>query len=527
MTPTSPVTVRGERHRSGWPALLFAAAIFLATFVFFTRVCPLVPSDSDDWVLMAKVRSGLPEWGAFNPSKVLPETLLHLVNYVAAFLVMPFTGGDYVWSLVVAAALIVSAFVTGYLYLFHRLLCRKVGAGPSVALCVSTLFYLAHFVLLSHTSGESIPYLLGSRDFTGYFHYTIPYLMCASTAMGIALRGPGVRPQGGDARDDRTLAALVLCIYLGMCSNLYLNIVLAAFSGACLVASLAQIGAHRRHRWTVRTFVRANALHFYVLALWLLTLAFELSGQRAVGAMGSQGLEVGAVVADMLATLSSLSRGLALLFVVALVGAALVLLTSRDRRYATSPAAFAFVCIGAWFLTTLFIVLLSAVMNPYTQGILPAHYYASRPDVLVGAAFPCLVLGCAALALVMKRVRLARLVSPILAFVVAVSAVNGIGRYEQPVRGGITAGSTLAAAEDMVGQIEAADQAGQASVEVRILLFQNDVAPNWPLMPGMGGEISDCLYTAGVTSKRMDVTLVPDASVNERMGLPRDIGASA
>lgn len=520
------------------PLLLLALGIFVLTLVFFVRVCILVPSDADDWVLMAKTRTGLPEWGAFNPSKVLPETSLHLVTFVAAYLVMPFAGGDYVWSLVVAAAVIVSLFVALYVTTFARLLRHETGTGATATVCISVLFYLAHFVLLSHTQGDTIPYLLGSRDYTGYFHYTIPYLLCATVAMQIALRGPGVSPRAQTKESNLSLPLLILGIYLGMFSNLYLNIVLAAFSGACLVASLAHVGTRSAPRWTIRTFLKANALHFYVLALWVLTLLFELSGQRASGALdGADGeggsLHVGAVLTDLLSTVRLLDRRLVLLLGVSLVAA--VLIVARQRRGRGrhsghedgSAARTLFVVAVSFLLTSLFVILLSSVMDPYTQTIPPIRYYASRPDVFVTMAFPCLVLGCLCMGVVARNVRLVTLAMPIVVFVVAVSAVNGIGRYEEPVRGGITAGSTLASARDMVGQIEAADKAGQASVEVHILKFENDYAPNWPLMTGMGDSIAESLYEAGVTSQRMTVTLVPDADVNERLGLPRDIGASA
>lgn len=521
------------RRRERVCFLVMGIVVLLTTFMFFTRVCPLVPSDSDDWVLMAKTRTGLPEWGAFNPSKVLPETSLHAVNFVAAFVFMPLVGGDYVWSLVVAAAALVSVLVTIYALLFALLLRRQVGTGLTATVCVTALFYLAHFVLLSHTGGGAVPYLLGSRDFTGYFHYTVPYLVCASCVFGIALRGPGIGPRDGRAEGNASLALLVLGIYLGMFSNLFLNIVLAAFSGACLVASLAHVGDRRGDRWSLSSYLKANALHFCVLALWVLTLAFELSGNRASGALeDGGGFHLGAVLADLAAELALLDRRLVALLAVGMAGAAATLLVSRRAGRPAAPrlvpaSRLVFVCVMALCLTTLFDVLLSSVMDPYTQTIPPIRYYASRPDVLVGMALPCLVLGCFALGLVMTHVRLVTLVAPVVAFVVAVSAVNCIGRYEQPVRGGITAGSTLAAARDMVGQIEAADRNGQSSVEVHILAFQNDFAPNWPLMPGMGDSVSECLYTAGVTSQRIEVTLVPDEDVNERLGLPREIGASA
>ncbi len=515
--------------------VVLGVATFLVTLIFFTRVCPLVPSDADDWGLMAKVRSGLPEWGGFNPAKVFPETSLRLVNFLAAFCVMPFVGGDYVWSLVVAAAILASAFVAGYVLSFAWVLKRVLGCGTSAIVSATALFYLSHFVLLSHTGGGTIPFLLGTRDYTCVFHYTIPYLLCATVAMTLMCRGAAPEPKDGYKETPLGLAVLMLGIYLGMFSNLFLNIVLAAFSGACLVASLAQIGARERRAWTLGSFVRHNCFHFVILALWLASLAFELSGNRASGALegeGGSGFHLGAVLVDLHATLACLNRGTALLFLAVLAIALVLGRRNMDNSgKSASPfnlfARLPFVSIIWWLLAAAFIVLLSSVVDPYTQTVPPIRYYASRPDVLVSAVCPLLILCCMAFAYVVEKWRLANMLSLVVVFVVAVGAVGGIGRYEQPVRGNITAGQTLVSAEDMVAQVIAADKAGKSSVEVHVLAFHNDYAYNWPLAPGLADGLAEDLYGAGVTSQRMTITIVPDTAVNARLGLPDDIGGSA
>lgn len=524
--PAAPVADR--RHRAIVVAL--TALTFLVTFVFFTRVCPLVPCNADDWVLMAKVRSGLPEWGGFNPAKVLPETLLHFINYFAAFCVMPFVG-DYVWSIVVAAAILMSGLITAYVSAFRRLLTDRMGVRYGSAAIAAAIFYLCHFVLLSHTNGGQIPFLFGTRDLTNAIHYTTPFLACAAAAFLILRRGAAPEPREGCRETRLSLWTLILLIYLGMFSNLFQNVSLAAFSGACLVVSLAQIGVTQKRKWTVRSFVRHNALHVYVLALWLLSMLFELSGNRATGALDEDdgaGFHLVETVVDVVQTLKLLNRGLLLLLVGAVVATVVVLVVRKagaDQKGAGLRALVVGILASA--LTLAFIILLSSVISPYTQSLLPAHYYASRSDVLVSAVWPGLALCCAAIAYLVDNWRPADLVAPIAVFLLSVSMVNGIGRYEPPVRGNIGWGVTLVAAQDMVQQVLDADQAGQTSVEVHVLAFHNDFAYNWPLSPGLGSGLADDLYTAGVTSKWMDITIVPDTAVNERLGLSDDIGGSA
>ncbi|MBC6910552.1 hypothetical protein DT304_04555, partial [Lactobacillus reuteri] len=63
--------------------------IFIFIYVYLTQISPIVPFDGDDWRYIGALRIPLPMWGVWNPTRVLPETLMSVGGYIAAFIVYP------------------------------------------------------------------------------------------------------------------------------------------------------------------------------------------------------------------------------------------------------------------------------------------------------------------------------------------------------------------------------------------------------------------------------------------------------
>lgn len=91
--------------------IIVQLSIFIFTFIFFTKIFPLIPYDGDDWYFLGAMRNPYPMWGVFNPSKVLPETLEPLVGYFGAFVIYPFSH-NYIASLSIASVLLISIIIT-------------------------------------------------------------------------------------------------------------------------------------------------------------------------------------------------------------------------------------------------------------------------------------------------------------------------------------------------------------------------------------------------------------------------------
>lgn len=55
--------------------LLVQFVMLLISYVYFSWISPLIPFDADDWLFSGTLRVPFPIWGAFNPTRALPEVL--------------------------------------------------------------------------------------------------------------------------------------------------------------------------------------------------------------------------------------------------------------------------------------------------------------------------------------------------------------------------------------------------------------------------------------------------------------------
>ena len=146
--------------------------------VYFTQISPLQPFDGVDWRYIGSFRLPLPLWGVWNPTRVLPETLMPLGGYIGAFVIYPIFG-HYVWALSFAEALIVSFFIISMLYLFYNLLVKKFSLNKTYALAGEILFFLSCFLLFKHLNQPSFT-AFWTVDLSCDFYYLIPGLLNAS-----------------------------------------------------------------------------------------------------------------------------------------------------------------------------------------------------------------------------------------------------------------------------------------------------------------------------------------------------------
>lgn len=85
--------------------------IFGLFLLFFLIINPIIPYDADDWTYLSRFRIPLPLISEWNPTKVLPETLMPFVGWSAGHIFYPMLN-DYVFSLTVAGGIPLALFVS-------------------------------------------------------------------------------------------------------------------------------------------------------------------------------------------------------------------------------------------------------------------------------------------------------------------------------------------------------------------------------------------------------------------------------
>ena len=484
--------------------------VFAFLYIWFTQIHPLILFDSDDWLYVAYVRRGIPLWGNWNPAKLFPETLMPMVCSAAVHLLYPLTG-DYVGAIMVVSALLVSLFLTVYIWAFTRLIRDSFSLSTPVTLLLSALFFLLHFLALRSEESAN-QYLFYCWDVNCYYNYLIPGVLNAILVMLMA--------------NDRLFPALwsgsvkkgffLLAVYLAVFSNLASSGVLAAYAGSRVLLALVE---KLRKKITWKELFRETALHLGILTLWLVSAVFELSGGRASGSIGGVGelLRAAANILEALShpTVYSAKAFLLLGFLTAGSAAAVWLLNRKKRKAAdkegwekTSVFTFvSFLISGAALLV--YMVLLMAVVE-WTS--------VRRSEYLFVLFFYLLLLVLYVLCYVVKKCPDAVLALPVLLYVL-LTCTNTTGQtFRDSNMDNYPAEICAQITNDLIDQFIQADAEGVEYLQLRVPDFPKDL--NWPLFEGENSfGIADSLYEHGVTRRRIEFTSVPDPALNEKYQL--------
>lgn len=474
--------------------------VLLAMLLFFEKAHPLVILDADDWTYISQSRIALPSTKFWNPARILPEILM---PYASGLGVLLFRSLGYIPSITVMNGLVLSLFITAYVYAFYRLLTDSLDLGPLRAAGLSLLFLLLHFTLF-RTDTDQNGYLFWAKDVTCVYYYVIPGLLNCTLVMILARTGLHrcLWEKGGSV----SKSLLLLAAYLAVFSNLFESAILACWCGLDLLRGLWK-------RRPGRDFWREQSFSLGLLGLWLVSAWFESRGGR--GAAASAQPYLGALGESFRQSFSFFGGMyfLALLFCAAILAALLAALLGRAfAREERGP-------LGSILLPLLLMGLLTLLFEIFLCAKVDASY-ARRSDVMFGPCFALLALTVLALGLLLRRFERLALVLP-LALLVLFSVTDTRGRTFRDSND-ILAPAELCTALDqaLVDQVLAAQTEGESSLVLRVLDFGG--GDNWPQATYLGGRMAASLYKHGLTRELMEITVLPDPAVNRQFHVLED-----
>lgn len=492
------------KNCKGNPTALYMLAVFAGLVLFFTAAHPLVPYDGDDWVNLGNMRTALPKVGAWNPSKILPETSFPFIGFLAAYVVTPLIG-DYVDAITLTAAVVYSGVIALYLWLFTSWIRGEMELTAGQSLAVSFCFLLAHFWIFK-TAGMNQRYLFSSVNLTCIFHYSIPGIVNAS----LVLYAWKHRLHGGSSiwKDPWKGGVFLLAVYLAIYSNALSDMNLVMYLAVLILWQYKEKLFTPRGMWRA---IKENPLFITVLLLWLAALAFEATGGRAksIGVPFTE-LPIRAAAINLLKYLKGMNHAFLAL------SAAAVLLASagclRRRGAAEWNGRFmrgAGICISAGLLAAVYLILVAAKANPG---------YVSRADVVFNIVFWGLLILSLAFAWLLKTYGKLMLFMPLLLVCITMELLKGYGGYIETNMGNIPPSAARAISRDLVTQIVEADRAGKA--EMTLVVPKGNDRDNWPHPKYMGGNIARTLYRHGLVTKIMKIEIKPDTEMNVKYHIP-------
>lgn len=481
--------------------------VFGFLYIWFSQIHPLVLYDSDDWSFASYIRRGIPMWRDWNPSRVLPETLMPMVCSGAVYLLYPLTG-DYMGAVTVGSAVVVSIFITVYLYCFTQMIKRAFSLPEEISVSISAFFLLLHFLAM-RSEESSNRYMFYCWDLTCYYFYLIPSLLNASLVMYMTKneRFDALWSTGGN---NLRKGLFLLALYLAIFSNLPASGILAAFAGGkVLFAIINQI----KNKKNGNEFLKPVMVYLGILLLWLVSAVFELSGGRAASA-GDNGVPFLQAVEYVVETLSHPTvycgkAFMAIAFSVILVAAIrLVIPGNNGKQSREFISVFLFFGVCGAAMLVYFILLVAKV----------DYWCAYRSEYLFGPFFYLFLLVTLALGYSLKRCPNGVILLPAVLYVM-LTCTNTVGQtYKESNMENIPADVCIQVGNDLVGQFIQADKAGAEHLELYVPVSQKEL--NWPFFSGYNGfAIADTLYEHGIITRRIEFTVVPTLEMNEKYNL--------
>ncbi len=492
--------------------IIICLVLFVGFLSFYTVSHPLYIYDTDDWTYIGVPRQALPAISEWNPTKVLPETLMPLVAQLGVQFIMPISG-DYIGSMAIAYAICLSAFITVYLYSFYKLFI-VIGKLERKSAVILELFLvlMQFFVFKSHYL-----YFFYGINLTVVFNYIIAGLLNATVVIYWIQKE---KIKLSDVPLKRGIFLLI--IYLAINSNMLHSIILVSYLGSTMLISCLQevrsgLKAKERHN-IVSVFKKFFSNNFFqcgIIIVWLISIYMESQGRRAQYApgVGLRDLPIRMTIGKFIESLFSVNWGFWLCMLGGSVAAILICLLNRKKKNWESEIESRLVsilgCAGlALAITIVYLLLLCAKVAPD---------YIKRSEVMMSWLFWIFLSGFCSWAYLLNRFRLAGYIMPLLLYWLIFETVVHNGVYADTNVSGFSPEIVKALDDNIVRQVVEAEKAGKNTVEVSVPVHDSD---GWPLATSYGGDrIAYSLYEHGIIQKRIQVILVPDEKINEEYHL--------
>lgn len=487
--------------------------VFLAMFVIYYQVHPLVPYDGDEWMDLSHMRIALPIWHEWNPIKILPEDGMGLMGYFGAYVMTPLLG-DYVNGIRFSAALIMSIFIAAYNMLFYQFVKERTNENYP-AIILTCLFFIGHFLIFKSLPANNVT-LFSENQMETIFHYTLPAVVNCSLVLYFLIHHGVTNAFSSLSFTKKSL--LVFWIYLAICSNVLQNEIMPIFIGALLLYRF--IGT--RNNINIKKFIRDNRLEIILILLWLFALFFEVNGGRSksIGA-GLFDLPFSSTLKMVKISFSNLNQGILAIGGVIIVYALAAFIAMKKIK--TNSPVQQSVYEHEWnnLTSSLIIFILAAILTSIYIFLVctkasPAYY--SRPSVQFGPVFYVFLAITSLAVFGYKILNKPFMLSPIVLFCALCLTMSSPRFFGENILGYVPASTAMAISRDMIGQIQKADLEHKNKMVLLVPIGKGK--DNWPHPNYMGSNISRTLFYHGIITKQIKITIKPDAGMNKKYGLP-------
>lgn len=479
-----------------WLLFIF---VFVVVAVFFTIIHPVTIISGDEWINLSSGRQAYPEWGSFNPVKVVPEMSFPLFGNIASSIIMP-SGFTFLEAIAYITAFLVASLVVIFLYQFYMLLRENVKFSKYVSSVFVIFYLLCLFGLFRTLNNNNSPYLLWEINLTCYYHYIIPALINGAFSIYLIRKGENSLRVMSD--NYAMSGIIILCIYLCVFSNIFASVFLAVQCGVVMLFGLIS----RRFRFA--DTLKAYPFHVVTLVMWVISSVFEMNGGRA-GKIAKDHMDISGTVKAFfsLIKLTDLTFFI-VLFVGVVFGIFFFLKKTTDPERENGRYVF-WICILSGFITSIALILVCAKANAN---------YATRPVVMWGSFMYLIIVASIGIGYLITVFKPVNYIVPIVVLCLVNKTTDQNHSLRESHNGNVPFAVANAIGQDMIDQVKASVNANQKTMILHVP--KGDDNDNWPFPVTRGKAISETLKSNGLIPRNIEIKIQPDREMNARYGMP-------
>lgn len=471
----------------------FYALIFIYFIVFFTKLHPIILSDTDDWLYAFKVREAIPLWKVWNPSRIFAETLMPVVSEICAYTIYPVTG-DFFKSLTFGYAFVISGTITALINVIYKYLFKKYNVKQYILIMVVLFFILCHFwIFRIADSGNN--YMFKTVDACTHFYYVIPNIINCIMVIFMINNNYIQNYEESGGREDKTFkrnAFFIILVYFCIFSNIWSSIIIASFIASKLLLDL--VYTIKRHEFNIVRYTRKQLLNLIILAVWFISQIFEMNGGRAA-LISSQSFtgEIFNVLNTELNVVKGMNNKFVICMLVLLVCGLYFIIKNNERDKIIE--------IGQFFLA--FIIMeLYLVLSCAKAG----SWYISRPDVFYGLFFFVMVIAILCFITIINHLPAFKVFFPLVLVIIFFDCNTSGKTFLESNVVQLPPNIIYAINNDILKQMADAQANGLEKTDIYVPMFNSD--DNWPYATYAGYYISGNLYKLGVLDYNVEISAI-------------------
>lgn len=481
--------------------IFLGIAIFLIMYIFYTQIEPIMVCDPDDWTYISYIRIPLPLWKNWNPTRVLPETIMGMLGYFAVYLIYPFTS-NYILSFTYVYASAVAFIISLYIIFLAKMINKIFGTSHILASLLSFCVFLIHFILFRESVGQISKFLFTASNLTCFMFYIVPTLVNAIVAFGFI-----IIETTGSQRDDVweivknnrnnktiiSIGGILVLLYFSILSNMACNIILIAPCTYIFLKRIFEKIKENKIRELISVrFIKRNIIYIYLFMMELLCLIFEANGGRANSLEVNWATAFSRAIIDLYTVYSKSNKLVITCVTIIIVIALLLAFINRKNKQDISIKKFFGISYYSLILVNVYMFLLFSRVGD--------NKIARSENILTMLIYGFVICAGSA-AYILRKFDLVTVIIPFITVITFIYVVGG--NYESSISyygGNIK--MCMAVNENIIQQFIVADINNVDELELHI---PESGLGNYSFS---GERIATTLYKHGVVSKRYYPTIV-------------------